>query len=134
MPCTFYNKDLTIKESATFDREFYWIQGENPGVRNQLSNVTGLMEIRKKMTDADPLLTIPSATSGWVKDGDTGIYILDAGTDQSRWKIYIKDDDLKGICALHKQINGIYTLLLYQDGETIFDQSGAAILVPSGIR
>jgi hypothetical protein len=129
--CVFYNKDITIHEGATYDKWFRWLVNS---VQVSLVGVTGNMQIRKRITDDTALLTIPFSMSPWVEDGDTGIYIQDVGVDD-RYRIYIRDNDSVGICALHKNITGTYDLFLYNPfGESILKQYGVANIIAAVTR
>jgi hypothetical protein len=131
MSCVLYNYDITIHEGATYDKWFRWLI---EGVPVSLLGVTGVMQIRKKTTDIDPLLSIPFVTSAWVADGDTGIYLMDIGIDD-RYRIYIKDSDSLGICVAHKDITGIYNLFLYSaEGESILKQYGVSNIIAAVAR
>jgi len=132
MSCIPHNYDIEIHEGATFNKEFRWsITG---GSRVSLAGVTGAMQVRKKLTDTDPLLDIPFVAEVWQPDGSTGIYVYGDGSDD-HYTIYIKDDDSMGMCANHKTINGVYDLFLYNaSGESILKQYGDATIYPAVTR
>lgn len=55
--------DLTIYQGATFRRTFQWKTG-SPATPVDLTGYTARMQIRKKVTDATPVLTLTSAAGG----------------------------------------------------------------------
>lgn len=130
MSSILYQYDISIYEGTTFDKDFQW---KIDSVINSLLNVTGTMQVRKKLTDETPILDLPFVDEEWVPDGTSGIYILDIGVDD-RYKVYINNEDSAGICASHKDIIGVYNLFLYKDGEVILKQYGIANLIAAVIR
>ena len=132
MSCITHTYDIEIHEGATFHKEFRW--SVTGGTRVPLAGVTGVMQVRKKLTDVAPLINVPFVADAWVADGDTGIYVYGDGSDD-HYSIYIKDDDLIGVCAYHKTINGVYDLFLYNaSGESILKQYGDAVIYPAVTR
>lgn len=123
--------DLTIHEGATYDKWFRWKIND---VIVSLLDVTGIMQVRKKVTDESPILDLPFIDIPWVADGASGIYIMDVGVDD-RYRIYINNEDSMGICATHKDIIGTYNLFLYNvEGEAILKQYGIANLIAAVAR
>jgi len=129
MSCVEANIPITILEGGTFDKSYLWKTG-NPAVAVDLTGYTAKMMIRAKLADATPLLSVPLGTVPWVADADTGIYIYaQTGEDIGKYRIYLKDDDTLGMCAGHKDINGVYDLFLYTfAGEAVLKQYGAATI------
>jgi len=135
MNCVSHNKDLTMHEGGTLDLEYRW---SVDSVVQDLHDCTGLMQIRKKMSDAEPLLDIPFITDAWVADGETGIYIKDDGATpelKGWYRIYVNDVDSMGLCSAYKDIEGVYTLFLYSaDGESILKMYGVMNIEASAAR
>jgi len=130
MSCVLYEYDITIHEGTTYDKWFRWKIND---VIVSLLNVTGIMQVRKKITDDLPLIDLPFVTDAWVADGASGIYLMDVGVDD-RYRVYINNEDSTGICASHKDITGAYNLFLYKDGEAILKQYGVANLIAAVAR
>ena len=135
MNCVSHNKDLVLHEGGTFDLEYRW---SVDGVIQSLDGCTGLMQIRKKLADATPLLDLPFVSDAWAADGVSGIYIKDDGITpelQGWYRIYVNDADSMGLCDSHKQIEGVYTLFLYSSlGEAILKMYGVMTIEPSAAR
>jgi len=137
MYCVPYNYDMTVHEGGTYDKEFRWLVTEllTPVA---IAGCTALLQVRKKITDADPILELTHITDPWAADGDSGIYILDDGVDpllEGYWKIYIKDEDSLGLCDLHKDIGAVYNMFLYNtDDESILKQYGKFTIIAANAR
>jgi hypothetical protein len=128
------NTDITIVEGGTFNSTYQWKTG-SPSLPVDLTGYTAVGSIRSKLTDVAALLAIPNKAAPWAADGDTGIYIYPNGSppdDQGKWRIYLKDDDTKGLCTAHKDIVGVYDVFLYSPaGEAVFQQYGVATIKAS---
>lgn len=126
MGCIAANINLTVYEGGTFDQIFQWKTG-TPEAAVDLTGYTAKMDIRAKLADADEIIDIQTATSGWVADGDSGIYFDDA-TD-GKYRVYINNEDTTGICASNRDITGVYDLFLYSPaGEAVLKQYGICYL------
>jgi len=137
MDCVSYNYDMVIKEGGTYDRWHRWSYGDPP-VPVDLVGYTGVLQGRKKLTDELPLIELPSVLTPWVADTNSGIYILDDGVDASlkgRYRVYITNEITTGLCAMHKDIDGVYTLFLYNSvGEAVVCQSGKMTIKASAVQ
>lgn len=137
MSCIRVDIPLTIIEGGTLNKTFQWKTGD-PSLPVDLTGFTGHMQIRAKLKEETVLLDVPSATEDWTADGDTGIYFYDGETipdDKGKWRIYLRDNDTNGLCALHKNIVGVYDLFLYSaDGEAVLQQFGVATILASVTR
>lgn len=91
------------------------------------------MSILAKITDTTPILSITETTATWAEDCASGIY-LDEASD-GKYRIYLRDNDLDGICVAHKDIVGVYDLFLTAPtGETVLKQYGSCTLKAAGSR
>ncbi len=126
MNCVVFTGDITVIEGGTFYKPLQWSIGD--AVASTPVNITGYsarMQIRSKITDTAALLSLPLATSAFAPDGISGIYLTDP--PNGKFLIYIRDNDTLGICAMHKDITGVYDLFLTSPaGETVFRLSGVA--------
>lgn len=126
------NIDLTIAECGTYSKKFTWQTG-TPLEAVDITNYTGHMQVRAKLTSDVYLIDIPSRVAVWTPDGLTGIYFDDAS--EGTYRVYIKDEDTAGICATHKDIDGVYDLFLYSpEGEAVLQMYGVATLVAAVTR
>jgi hypothetical protein len=134
MNCKRFEIPITVYEGGTFSQAFIWKTG-SPAAPVDLSGYTAKMQIRAKLTDVAPILDVPLETASWVEDGPTGIYIDPSSPATGQYRIYLKDDDTQGICALHKDITGVYDLfLLTPAGESVLKQYGVATLIAASTR
>jgi len=135
--CIRANVDITIVEGGTFNQTFQWKTGD-PSVIVDITGYTGDMQIRAKVRSETVLLDVPFQTIPWVADGATGIYIYPNGTldvDKGKWRIYLKDDDTQGLCAVHKNIIGVYDCFLYNiDEEAVLQMYGVATIIAAVTR
>ena len=135
MNCIPYNYDITIQEGGTYDKMFKWSVGITPV---SLVGFIGKMQGRKKLTDTETLVNLPSIIVPWVADGNSGIYILDDGITPDlagTYRMYIKDDYTQGLCANHKDIIGVYDLYLYNSShEAVLRQYGIMTIEASATR
>jgi hypothetical protein len=136
MNCVPYNFDMEIREGGTYDKYHRWsIVGGSPV---PINGFTALFTGRKKLTDDTILLSFSESSTPWVADGDSGIYILDDGADPDlvgKYQIYIKDNDTLGLCVNHKDIVGVYNMLLYNAlGEAVVCQYGVLTIKASTVR
>lgn len=126
-----YEYNIIIYEGGTFDKWFRWLVD---GVPVSLTGFTGKMQVRQKITDSAPLLSLLPVQVAWQPDATSGIYMMDVGVDD-RYRIYIKDEDTLGLCVNHKNINGTYNLFLYNpSGESVLKQYGSASIVAAVTR
>jgi len=126
-----YEYNITIYEGGTFDKWFRWLVDGTPV---SLTGFTGKMQVRQKITDSAPLLSLLPVQVAWQPDATSGIYMMDVGVDD-RYRIYIKDEDTLGLCVNHKNINGTYNLFLYNpSGESVLKQYGSASIVAAVTR
>jgi len=127
----FYQLDITIHEGTTYDKWFKWVVDDIP---QDLGGVRGLMQVRSKITDENPLIDLPFVVDPWVADGTSGIYLTQVDGDDA-WQIYISNNDTTGICEMHKDIPGVYNLFLYNaDDECVLKQYGTANLIAAVAR
>lgn len=132
MSCIRANIPITIVEGGTFDKTFLWKTGD-PASAVDLTGYTANMQVRAKLKDTESLLDVPFVDDDWVADSLTGIYIplLVTGT----YRIYLKDEDTLGMCALHKDIAGVYDLFLYNAlDEAVLQQYGVATIIAAVTR
>jgi hypothetical protein len=95
------------------------------------------MQVRAKVKDEDPLLDVTFKDATWQADADTGIYLAQTAdpADNGKFRVYLKDDDTKGLCAAHKDISGFYDLFLYNaDDEAVFQMYGTASIIAAVTR
>lgn len=131
MDCVSAKIKLTIHERTTFDR-VYQIKNASDEII-PLTGYTAVMSILAKITDTSPIITITETTSMWSEDAASGIYLDDAS--DGKYRIYLRDNDLDGICAAHKDIAGVYDLFLTAPtGETVLKQYGSCTLKAAGAR
>lgn len=136
MSCIRANVNITIVEGGTFNKVFQWKTG-TPLTPVDLADYTARMQVRAKVKDEDPLLDVTFKDVAWEADADTGVYLAQTldPEDNGKFRVYLKDDDTKGICASHKDISGFYDLFLYNpDGEAVFQMYGTASLVAAVTR
>ena len=128
---------ITIVEGGTFNLTFTWETG-TPFTPVDLTGFDARMQVRAKLKDLLPILDLKAEATPWEPDLPLGIYLYDSDAvpdDKGKYRIYISDEDTKGICAAHKQIDGVYDLFLYNtEGEAVFQQYGSATLIPSVTR
>jgi len=138
--CVRYPYDITIVEGGTYDMWFRWSTGPVGAVPEpvHIYGYSGIMQGRKKLTDELPLIDLPNVTDPWVADGISGIYIQDDDATADLfgvWRIYIKDENTLGLCERHKQVEGVYSLFLYNTlGEAVLNQYGTMTIEPSAAR
>jgi len=133
MGCVAVEIPITIYEGGTFDKTFQWRSGEIPAPVD-LTGFSARMQIRAKLADASPILEVPFSVAEWTPDGVTGIYLPDGGLT-GKYRIYLKDENTLGICAVHRDIAGVYDLFLVSPaGESILKQYGVAALVAAVTR
>ena len=131
------NIDIEIVEGGTFNKIYQWTQGV-PLAPIDLTGCSVHMQVRAKIKDTEPTIDFPFIEADWTADGLTGIYIYndeyDPG-DTGKWRIYLKDEDSKGICPSHKDVAGVYDLFIYSaSGEAVLQQYGVATLRASVTR
>ena len=135
--CIRANVDITIIEGGTFDQTFQWKTG-SPLEAVDLTGYTGDMDVRAKMSDASPVIQVPSQAIAWAADGATGVYIYPNGSppdDKGKYRVYIKDEASLGICVSHKDLEGAYDLFLKNPGgEVVFQMYGIAYLKAAATR
>mgnify|MGYP001499081249 CR=1 FL=1 len=137
MSCIRANVPITIVEGGTFNKTYQWKTGD-PSLPVDLTGYSAHMMVRAKLKDVVPLLDIPFDDGVWEADGDSGIYLYDGVSvpaDKGKWRVYLKDDDTEGICANHKDIEGVYDLFLYNsEDEAVVQIYGVATLIASVTR
>jgi hypothetical protein len=136
MSCIRANVNITIVEGGTFNKVFQWKTG-TPLTPVDLTDYTARMQVRAKVKDEDPLLDVIFKETTWEADADTGIYLAQTADpdDNGKFRVYLKDDDTKGLCASHKDISGFYDLFLYNaDEEAVFQMYGSASIIASVTR
>lgn len=127
MSCYNFLYPITITEGGTFNQPFQWSSGD-PLAPVDITGYTTKMQIRLKLTDADPLLEVPDVLTPWTADGDTGVYLSDP--EEGIFQIYINDADTLGLCAGHKDLTGVYNCFLYSpDGEAVMRLYGPVTLL-----
>lgn len=132
MTCKVTKIPLVIYESGTFDQTFQWKTGD-PLVVVDLTGFTAKFTFRVKLTDIIVLLSGIQQTGPWSADGLSGIYFDEAFS--GKYRFYINDEDTLGLCAEHKDINGVYDLFLYSPaGESVLKQYGTAKIVAASTR
>lgn len=91
--------DLRVYENATFQQQFQWKVNNVPV---DITGYTGEMQIRAKITDDTPLLTLTTAGGGIIiSDPTNGIFVIN-----------IADEVSANVCADHVDIKGVYDLRL----------------------
>ena len=134
MNCVVVDIPIAVYEGGTFSQSFIWKTG-SPATPVDLTGYTGRMQIRAKLTDTAVILDVPNQTAAWAEDSATGIYINTNSPNTGEFRIYLKDEDTAGICALHKDIAGVYDLFLESpDGESVIKLYGVATLVAASTR
>ena len=93
--------DLRIYENGTYKKLFQWKIG-SPSTAVDITSYTAVMQIRSKITDATPLLTLTTENDGIVLDSPT----------EGQFSINIADEVAANLCADHKDIKGCYDLKL----------------------
>jgi hypothetical protein len=135
--CIRANIDITVVEGGTYNKTFQWKTGD-PSLPVDLSGFSARMQIRAKLKDESPLLTVEFVDLPWSADCDTGIYFYNDEydiEDLGKWRIYLKDDDTEGLCVSHKDIVGVYDVFLYSpDGEAVLQMYGTATIIASVTR
>lgn len=131
MDCVSAKIKLTIHERTTFDRSYQLKNSSGEVI--PLTGYTGILSILSQITDTTPLISVSETTDAWSEDGPSGVYLDEA--DEGKYRIYLRDNDLLGICAAHKSIEGVYDLFLTAPtGETVFKQYGTCKLIAAGAR
>jgi hypothetical protein len=131
------NVNITIVEGGTFNKTFQWKSGD-PSVAVDLTEYEGNMQVRAKVKSEEVLIEVPFQAEAWVADGLTGVYIYDSNEvlgDLGKFRVYIKDEDTAGVCALHKDIVGAYDCFLTtSEGETVLQLYGTATIIAAVTR
>lgn len=132
--CIRANVDIAIIEGGTFDQTFQWKQG-SPLAAVDITGFTATMKIRATLAGA-VLLSVPNQVAAWTADATTGIYIYPNGTvDTGKWRVYLRDESTLGLCALNKDINGVYDLFLTNTlDEVVFQMYGSATIMAAVTR
>lgn len=139
MKCIDVNINIVVIEGGTFDKIFQWKVG-NPLVPVDLTGYTASMNIRLKTKSDEILLNVPNQNNFWRPDAPTGVYIFDNDEydeydENGKWRIYLRDDDTKGLCTLHKEVAGVYDLFLTTpQSETVLKQYGTCTIKPAVTR
>jgi hypothetical protein len=95
-----------IHEGASFYQEFTWEVG-NPSVPVDLTGMTGRLQARDAIEDADPVFDLSTGTGG--------IIILSPPT-LGGYAISIPASTTKGKCRTHERRILVYDLFLFSDG------------------
>lgn len=126
MGCVAAKVNITLYERGTFDRIFQWKTGEDE-TPVDMTGYSAVFTVREKLTSSEALISIMQSASAWSADADSGVYFDDA--DEGKYRIYVNDADTRGICAEHKDIDGVYDLFLINvSGETVLKQYGKCAL------
>ena len=138
--CIRANIDITIVEGGTFNKTFQWKTGD-PALPVDLTGYSAHMQVRAKIKDTTVLLDVDHQLLAWTADGPTGIYFYNDEYDEydaedfGKWRIYLKDNDTQGLCANHKNIEGVYDLFLYNPSrEAVLQQYGTANIIAAVTR
>lgn len=130
--CLLAKANITIVEGGTFDKTWQWKVGD-PAVVKDLTGYVGRMMIRAKLEDAVPLLTLENQVGVWAPDATSGIYILTPL--QGIYKMYVTEEDTTGLCAEHKDIEGVYDLFLTSpDDEAVLKMYGTCKILAAVTR
>jgi hypothetical protein len=96
-----FHRNLTILEGGRLQQPFVW---KADGVAVDLTGYTAAMTVRAALADTTPLLEY--STEGGV------LVIADQVTDPGKITIDAPSVTTEGICAEHRDLKGVYDLLL----------------------
>jgi len=101
--------DLTLIEGATYRKRFRWKSGD-PAQPVDLTGWTGFMQIRERIEDPEPIITL-STENGRFR-------VLDQTANQGFYEIEIEETEARKLAPDHRQRVAVYDLFLYDDGVT----------------